>query len=172
MLATTTPAREAAAARPALPHRYMHQDATMTLREGLEELRRATPDLLEPSDMPENIGRFFAAHDICHVVFGTDTSLPNEAMTDTWTLAGTNVELRDLLAYYKQEDSRKVLNDLMRELGWWRTIWASIGALPKVARVIWSARRMTRKWPIYGNEVYLDTPLGELREMFNIRVVH
>ncbi|MCA9716985.1 MAG: hypothetical protein H6713_37355 [Myxococcales bacterium] len=157
---------------PALPHRYMHQDSPLTLREGIEEMRRANPGLLDPSEMPADIGKFFHAHDVCHVVFGTDTSITNEAMTDTWTVTGTTVRVRDLLAYYKQEEGRAVINDLMREIGWLRTLWASVVAIPKVLRVIWRARRMTRKWPMYGNDAYLDTPLAELRRMYNIRVVH
>ena len=75
--------------------RYREQDSPLTHSEGVEEYRRSFPELIDARDVSEAARSFFIAHDRCHVVFGLDTSLPQEGMADTWTLFGSDVPLRE-----------------------------------------------------------------------------
>lgn len=163
-----------AAARPQC--RYQQQDCALTLREGLDEYRRANPELIDPDELSSNehmgeLGRFFAAHDACHVLFGLDTSLPDEALADTWTLCGTDARLDELLSYFKSPEHRKVLTDLLREIGWWRVTVQSVATIPRAFRAWWRSRSMTKRWALHEWPDHLDTPLAELRAAYNIRLV-
>ena len=56
-------------------------------------------------------------------------------------------------------------------MGYWRTLVGMLRALPRMARAIWRARAMARRWPLHGWKEHLDVPLVELRERYGIRPV-
>lgn len=155
---------------------YLEPNSTMTLGEGLREYYAVHPDLFSPEELAGReelgtLGQFFAAHDACHVLFGLDTDLVDEALADTWTLAGTNVKWAEIKSYFNRPEQRSFFADLFAEIGWWSTIWKTMTAVPKVAIALFRARKMTKKWPIFEWNDYLARPLVELREEFGIRVL-
>lgn len=155
---------------------YQQPDSTQTLREGLAEYHAVNPDLFSPEELAKDenlgdLGTFFAAHDACHVLFGLDTSLPDEALADTWTLFGTDAKWRQLLSYFGSDAQKQFFATFLRDVGYWALIKSSLGALPRVARVIWRSRRMTRKWALERWPDHLDVPLCELRRRYGIRLV-
>lgn len=156
--------------------RYQRPDSTQTLREGLAEYHTVNPGLFSPEELAKNealggLGRFFAAHDACHVLFGLDTSLPNEALADTWTLCGTDATWSDLWSYFRSDAQKQFFATFLREVGYWKLIRSTLGSLPRVVKVMWRARRMTRKWPLYRWEDHLDVPLCELRQRYGIDLI-
>lgn len=156
--------------------RYQHADSTQTLREGLAEYHAANPNLFDAEELAQDetlgeLGKFFAAHDACHVLFGLDTSLPDEALADTWTLVGTDATWKQLWSYFSSEAQRDFFRGFLRDVGYGRTLASSLSALPRVAKVVWRSRRMTRKWALYRWTDHLDVPLGELRQRYGIELV-
>lgn len=163
-IATTYPASPAGAevARCA----YQEQASTQTVREALEEYRRANAAVLNQVEQGEGAA-FFRSHDMCHVIFGCSTSLDQEAAVDVWTIFGGDISFRDYLAYLKLQEAQ----DIVRDIGYLRSLWSSVRALPLLARVFVNARRMSKKFPWTGHEQFLDRTLASVRDEFNIRVV-
>ncbi len=156
--------------------RYQDQDSTQTLREALAEYHAANPNLFDSEQLAKDeslgeLGRFFAAHDACHVLFGLDTSLGDETLADTWTLCGTDARWRELMSYLNSDGQKQFFRDFLRELGFWRTTSAVLRALPRVFTVLWRSRQMKRKWALWGWESQLDRPLHQLRSEHGIRIV-
>lgn len=156
--------------------RYQQQDSTQTLAEGLAEYYATNDNLFSPEQLASDptlgdLGRFFAAHDACHVLFGLDTSLPDESLADTWTFFGTDADWREVLAYLRRDGQKEFFAQFMKDVGYWRLLAYSIGSLPRVAKAIWRSRRMTRKWPLFQWRDHLDVPLHVLREQYGIRLV-
>ena len=151
-------------------HAYQHPDSRLTLREGLREYFDSNPNLLDPDDpdqasSPEAV-ELFKRHDVVHIVFGTNTDVGQEAMTDTWAMAATDVGWRNYLAYLRQPEAMGIITSI----GWARAIWESLLAVPAVIGVLRRARRMRKPWPWQDHDRYLDVPLCDIRREFNIDV--
>ncbi|HLK26181.1 MAG TPA: hypothetical protein VKT30_16110, partial [Caulobacteraceae bacterium] len=67
--------------------RYQAQDSQQTLAEGLAEYYAANgARVAAPASLPAESRALFRNHDVCHVVFGLDTTLEDEGMADVRTL--------------------------------------------------------------------------------------
>ena len=146
--------------------RYQHQDTSMTLREGVLEYYAANAELIDPESGSEAAQELFRRHDVCHVLFGTDTSVVQEAMTDTWTMFGSDVGFYRYFEYLKAPEVRGILDDL----GYWRSFVESVKSIPACLRAIFRAQRMNKPWRWHGYDRYWDVPLAEIREEFGIEV--
>ncbi len=150
------------------PKRYQDQDSTMTLREGFEEFRSGFEGLVTEDKMQSDKAKdMFLHHDRCHVIFGCDTTPGNEAMVDTWSIFGTDVSVKAYAEYSKLPEVQGIL----KETGFMRMLLESMKASPKAFEAFMHARAMHRKWPFFGGEEYLDTPLKQIREQFGIKLV-
>jgi hypothetical protein len=145
---------------------YLQQDCSLTLREGLREYYAANPTLVDPEQASDEGAKFFRRHDACHVIFGTTTGLVDEALTDAWTLLGSDVTLKQYAEFAKLNEAREVL----QEIGVSGFAKASLFGLPHVPTVWRRARRMQKKWPWAGVDALLERPLAELRREFGIAV--
>ena len=146
---------------------YMRPDCTMTLREGLEEYYATITGLITEKNAAKEVADLFHFHDVCHVVFGCDTSPHGEAIVDTWSIFGTTVTLRTYQKYLSFQETQSIfasmtLADMVRMLG------ESATAMPQA---FWRAQHMTHKWPFRDHERYLDVPLAEIRREFGIEVL-
>jgi hypothetical protein len=146
---------------------YGKQDTTITLAEGLAEYRKSFPGLIDETKVSPKARELFHAHDLCHVVFGCDTTIHDEAMVDTWTLFGTTVTVRAYVDYLRVNEAR----ELFEEIGYLRTLLATIGASPDLWRVFMRTREMTKKWPFLGADAYLNVALDRIRDEFGIHLV-
>jgi hypothetical protein len=144
---------------------FLAQDCPATLADGMAEFAAAHPELLVPAD--RELAEFVRAHDACHVLFGLTTALDDEALADTWTLAGTTMTLRRYMAYLRHEPIQQIVADA----GAWPLALGVLRSLPRIVRVLWRARRMPHKWPFDDYAAHLHTPLAELRRRYGIRVV-
>lgn len=136
-----------------------------TLAEGMAEFAAGLPAALAVDDA--DLVEFMRAHDACHVLFGLGTTIDDEALADTWTMVATDMPVRRYLAYLERDPFKK----LLAEVGVWQIIVGTLRSLPRIARVLWRARRMPRRWPFWGYAEHLDTPIAVLRERFKIDVV-
>ena len=146
---------------------YQNPDATLTLAEGVAEYRRAFPDLIDTGQVDEELGRFLRAHDRCHVLFGLDTSIRDEAMADTWTLFATDVSWKEYGSYLRRPE----VNNLFAEAGYWAITVESLKHIPDMVAAWRHARRMSAKWPFWHNEGYLERSVCEVRLEFGIVLV-
>ena len=126
---------------------YQEQDSKLTLRQGVAEHFASHPGLLQDGDLDQVSRQLFHSHDVCHVVFGLDTTLMDEALADCWTLVGTDVGGP---RYYRYLRESKAARDVIRQIGYGRTLAITITGLPKITRTLWRAWRMKKKWPWQG----------------------
>jgi hypothetical protein len=63
--------------------RRQNQDSDKTFTEALAEYYAVNSGkVFRPKDLSEESAELFLSHDICHVIFGLDTTLADEAMVD------------------------------------------------------------------------------------------
>ena len=109
----------------------------MTFAEALAEYSAAnTGRVLRPSDLSDESAELFRNHDMCHVIFGLDTTFADEAMVDTRTLLTCDVGVRKYLRYLMTSPEAKAI---FKEIGYLKCIWITILAVPRVLRATWEA---------------------------------
>lgn len=167
----TDESRSASSGSKVHPHRhlkYMDPTSTMTLREGLEEYYTTIENLIteENASSPE-IGELFHFHDVCHVLFGCDTSIHGEALVDTWSIFGTTVTLKTYQKYLAASDTQSIFESMTFD----DMMEALTETTTQTPKAFWRATHMTKKWPFREHEQHLDRPLNELREEFGIEVI-
>lgn len=149
--------------------RYQDQDSTQTLREGLAEYYAANVGIvMRPDDLPPESVALFRSHDLCHVIFGLDTSLGDETLADTRTLLSCDVGARRYARYLTSDRTAKTL---FKELGYTKAVWITLLSVPRICRAALEALRTRKRWPWVPPEDYLDRSLGELRREFGIHLI-
>ncbi|HUO88549.1 MAG TPA: hypothetical protein VMU08_05195 [Rhizomicrobium sp.] len=149
-------------------HRYQEQDSQQTLAEGLEEYYRVNQGVVSrPATLAPESAALFRSHDVCHVIFGLDTTLADETMADTRTLLSSDVGWKTYLGYANDPLAKAVF----KELGLLRTITVTLRTLPRILRAIGENRRMKKKWPWRPPEAYFGRSLAALRREYGIRVI-
>jgi len=148
---------------------YQLEDSALTLAEGLEEYYVANVGIVtKPRDLPRESARLFRSHDICHVIFGLNTSLSDEALADVRTLLSCDVGFRRYSAYLAQDRQARAL---FKELGYMKSISAAALAVPRILRSVVVSWQMRTKWPWEPPEEFLRRSLHELRVEYGIRVI-
>jgi hypothetical protein len=157
-------------ARPALgPLRYQQQDSPQTLAAGLEEYYAANVGkVVRPRDLPPESVALFRSHDMCHVVFGLNTTLEDEALADFRTLLSCDVGLGRYTAYLATD---KQAQALFKELGYLKSAWITLLAVPRICRAGAEAFRTRKRWPWTPPESFQHRQLADLRREFGIRLV-
>ena len=108
---------------------------------------------------------FFRSHDVVHVVFGCDLSLAQEAVVKISSFLGTDGG-RAVMRGYRLPESKEIYDELkLRDI-----FVTTLKSLVLVPRTVWRCWRMTERWPWHNFEVYLDTPLHEIRHRFGIKI--
>jgi hypothetical protein len=146
---------------------FKEQHSQLTLREGLAEYFASIPGLITADNAAADVVELFRYHDAAHVVFGCDTTLHGENLVDTWTLFGTTCTLKEYWSYIKLPETKQVF----RDAGYFRMAFAFLRDIPLLLKLIYRTRKMTRKWPWWEIDRYMGTPLDEIRQEFNIRVI-
>jgi hypothetical protein len=151
------------------PLRYQRQDSPQTLADGLEEYYAANiGKVVRPRDLAPESADLFRSHDLCHVIFGLDTSLADEGMADVRTLLSCDVGWRRYTKYMTSDPAAKAI---FKELGYLRAIGITLWVVPRMIRAIGEAFRMPRRWPWIPPESFRDRSLADLRREFGIRLV-
>jgi len=155
--------------RRAAPLDYQSQDSPQTLAEGLEEYYAANAGtVIRPRDLPPESFTLFRNHDMCHVIFGLDTTLDDEALADTRTLFSCDVGFRSYAVYLAQD---KQAQALFKEFGYLRIAWITLLAVPRICRALFESRRMKKRWPWTPPDAFQQRSLADLRREFAIRVI-
>ena len=147
---------------------YQQQDSSQTLAEGLEEYYAANVGIVtRPRDLPPESAGLFRSHDIVHVIFGLNTSLSDEVIADTRGVLASDVGLGRYMSYVRTNHAAQAI---FKELGYLRSIGATLMATSRICRAASQSWQMTRRWPWEPPTSYLDRSLAELRREFGIRV--
>ena len=152
----------------ATQHRYQEQDSPLTLAEGLEEYYRVNAGIVSrPASLPPASAALFRSHDMCHVIFGLDTTLADETLADTRTLLSCDVGWKVYTSYINDPLAKAVF----KELGVLRTVGVTLRSIPRIIRAWRARKRMTKKWPWVPPEGFQTRTLADLRKEFGIRVM-
>jgi hypothetical protein len=121
-----------------------------------------------PSTLLPESRALFRSHDICHVIFGLDTTLADEGMADVRTLLSCDVGWRRYGRYMTGDPEAKVI---FKELGYARAVWATLIIIPRAGRAIWEAWRSSKRWPWDPPADYFERTLADLRREYGIRLI-
>jgi hypothetical protein len=147
---------------------YQDQNSQLTLREGLANYYQVHPRIQRPDWLDAAGAELFKAHDICHVIFGLDTTLVDEALADLRTMLGTNVGVANYVQYLrKNPDAKKIF----RELGYFRVVLATMAVVPRFLKALWLHRKKRRLWPWHNPPEIFGKKLAELRKEYEITVI-
>lgn len=148
---------------------YQEQDSPLTLAQGLAEYYRVNGGrVLPPASLPPESAALFRSHDICHVIFGLDTTLYDEAMADTRTLLSCDVGFARYSGYLA---TNKETQAIFKEIGYGAILWGTLKTLPRMARALRENFRMAKKWPWMPPESHMQRTLADLRREYGIRVI-
>jgi hypothetical protein len=152
-----------------LPLRYQQQDSQQTLTDALDEYYAANDGIIvRPADLAPESAELFRSHDMCHVIFGLDTSMPDEVLADTRTMLSCDVGLRRYGAYLTGDPQAKAI---FKQAGYLRTAWITLQAMPRVVHAAIEAMRMKKPWPWVPPQGYAARSLDDLRREYGIRVM-
>jgi hypothetical protein len=79
--------------------------------------------------LSEESAELFRSHDMCHVIFGLDTTFADEAMVDARTLLSCDVGVRKYVRHLMTNPEAKAI---FKEVGYLKSIWITILAIPRV----------------------------------------
>jgi hypothetical protein len=148
---------------------YQAQDSMQTLAQGLAEYyARNAGRVLPPDALTPESAALFRSHDICHVIFGLDTTLADEAMADTRTMLSCDVGLKRYAKYMTSNPDAKAI---FREIGYLTALWGTVKVVPRMLRAVRERFRMTKRWPWCPPEEYQSRTLADLRREYGIRVI-
>lgn len=145
-------------------------EGNITLRQGLEKFRNEYKERLrhEKRDASMEAKAFFESHDIAHVLFGCDITLYGEGSVKIWTIFGTTLGFWNHLKGYQDANAFALAKDFSI-LHILKNIFKFLIAIPII---IIRAKQMSKPWNWVGFEQYLDTPISEIREEFNIKILN
>lgn len=148
---------------------YQEQESKQTLADALTEYYAVNRARVSPPEtLPPESRALFRNHDVCHVIFGLDTTLQDEGIADVRTLLSCDVGWRRYARYMTSDPEAKAI---FKELGYARAALVTLSVVPRLTRAIVEAMRMTRKWPWETPVEYFERPLSELRREYGIRLV-
>lgn len=141
----------------------------ITLRQGLENFHREYKNHLShnKSGISVEAKEFFTSHDIAHVLFGCDISLYGEGAVKIWTIFGTTLGFWKHLTGYQDANALE-LSKSFTVVHVFKNILRFLVSIPKI---IIRAKQMHKPWNWKGFEAYLDRPIQDIRNEFNIRVL-
>lgn len=149
--------------------RYREQNSSLTLAQGLAEYYAVNEGIIaRPADLPPDSAAIFRCHDMCHVIFGLDTTLEDEAMADTRTMLSCDVGAAKYALYLGADPQAQ---KILKEVGLAGFLYGTLKAVPRMFRAMIEAFRMKKKWPWDPPDSFQARTLGELRAEFGIRVI-
>jgi len=147
--------------------KFQDQNCLLTLQEAIDEFYTINSHLFSRPAPNTKWTELLVHHDVGHVFFGVNTSLLDEAAGDCWTMFGTNMTIKEYISYGKTPEGKQ----LIKQIGPKLLIKSSIYVLPLMAKIIALSLKMNRRWDLRGYQEHLNTPLGELRDSYNLKIL-
>jgi hypothetical protein len=164
---------------------YLAQDCNITLKEALDQYYAQNPGFYKPDEFEGSSNNILLTHDICHIVFGCDTSIAGETKLEVWTLFATNLGFKtyydDYLSPLLMAGKDALSGDSVAKEGFKEAIRIffkppkSIQQFVSVSfsyiKVFLMTRKVNPKWHYYNYHSHLDRSIAAIRREFNIQVV-
>lgn len=146
----------------------MTEERNITLRQGLAKFYKEHEEYLSHNKdgITPEAKTFLESHDIAHVLFGCDISLFGEGAVKIWTIFGTTLGFWNHIKGYRDANAF----ELSRNFNFSQELSNFFKLIVSIPLLIIRARKMHKPWPWLGFEPYLDIPISEIREEFNIIV--
>jgi hypothetical protein len=162
--------RRVATGRPAAALVYRGQDSVQTLAAALDEFYDANPArlVLRPREPSSETRAMRLNSDICHVVFGLDTTPEDEALVDVRALFCSDVDW-GRYARYRSDD--KSTGEPLGKAGYGSVIAVTLRAAPRIARVFLQRLTARKRWPWNAPDRFMVRSLKHLRREFGIKVI-
>jgi ubiquinone biosynthesis protein Coq4 len=151
---------------------YLVQDCDISLKEALDRYYDRNPGFYQPSQLDDNSRKVFFAHDVCHIIFGCDTSLVGEAKVEQWTIHSTNFNLKEYIdSMIGTEAILQAASDIYIVQLTVQLILNTILSITTLAKIYLRAKKVKPKWDFYNYCGYLDRSIADIRKEFNIQIV-
>jgi len=149
--------------------RYQAQGSPQTLAEGLDEYYRLNRGgMFASGALSEESAAQFRRHDICHVMFGLDTTLADEVLVDWRTRLSSDV---GWAGYDAVLDRCPEVRPVFKRVGYATIALANLRETARIRRAFAEAARAPKQWPWTPPDAFLERRLGDLRAEFGIRVI-
>jgi ubiquinone biosynthesis protein Coq4 len=147
---------------------YLVQDCDISLKEALDRYYAQNPGFYQPSQLDDDSRKVFFAHDVCHIVFGCDTSLVGEGKVEQWTIHSTNFNFQ---SYVDTILGTEATRQAVSEISVWQLFIQGFFNIFPLIKTYLRARQVQPKWDFYDYDGHLDRPISDIRKEFNIQVV-
>ncbi len=147
---------------------YLVQDCDISLKEALDRYYAQNPGFYQPNKLDDDFRKIFFAHDVCHIIFGCDTSLVGEAKVEQWTIHSTDFNLKE---YVDTILGTEATLPGASEIPILQITVQGILNIPVLIKIYLRAKRVKTKWNFYNYSIYLDRSIGEIRKEFNIEII-
>lgn len=144
---------------------YTNLLSILSLRDGIEEFRKLEVQQDEAERLADDLIKDINEHDAIHTLFGCTADLKGEILAHVWTYFGTTTDMEQMKRVNRHEDHKQAL----REIGHLRLMRTWFFNIPSIIATIRNAKKMHKKFPAADYKGYLDAPLKEIREEFNIK---
>ncbi len=139
----------------------------ITLQQGLDLFQEKNKKYFSTRPMTDEANAFLSSHDIAHVVFGCDTTLYGEGVVKVWTTFGTTLGFWKVIRGYNEVNAFQ----LFKAYSFRHIAGNILRFLLIIPTVIIRSKQMKKPWTWFDYQLYLDRPIADIREEFNIRVV-
>jgi ubiquinone biosynthesis protein Coq4 len=147
---------------------YLERDCNITLRQTLNNYYAQNPGFYQPNQLDDDSREVFFAHDVCHIIFGCDTSLAGEFKVEQWTIHSTNFNFKEYVdTILSTEATRKAVAEIPPTQA---LIQGILNIFPLI-NIYLRARKVKPKWDFYNYSKYLDRHISDIRREFNIQIV-
>jgi ubiquinone biosynthesis protein Coq4 len=147
---------------------YLDRDCNITLRQALNKYYLQNPGFYQPNQLDDDSRKVFYAHDVCHIIFGCDTSLAGEAKVEQWMLNSTNFSFQE---YVDTVLSTEATRQAVAEVSILQMSIQGIVNIFPLIKTYLAAKKVQPKWSFYTYPDYLDRSISDLRQEFNIQIV-
>ena len=149
--------------------RYQAQGSSQTLGEALAEYYEVNRGgVYQPATVSAASMEMFRNHDICHVIFGLDTTMADEILADWRTRLSSDVGWARYAAFF---DECPEVRPVFKRVGYATIALATLREQRRIGLAIREASRMPKPWPWSPPASFHDIALSQLRETFGIRVL-
>jgi ubiquinone biosynthesis protein Coq4 len=151
-----------------MPENYLDRDCHITIQQALDRYYAQNPDFYQPNRLDDDSRKVFFAHDVCHIIFGCDTSLVGEGKVEQWTIHSTNFNFQN---YVDTILGTEATRQAVSEISVWQVFIQGFLNIYPLIKTYFRARQVKPKWDFYNYSAYLDRSIAEIREEFNIEIV-
>ena len=139
----------------------------ITLQQGLDIFREKNGKYFSDRPMSKEADKFLLSHDIAHVVFGCNTSIYGEGIVKIWTTFGTTLGFWKVINGYSEVNAFSLFKKYsLQHIA--KNLVRFLLIIPKTIR---RSRQMTKPWTWSNYQPYLNKPISEIRNEFNIKVI-